>query len=62
MTINESKDILRTAVRRDIIRAWSRPAPDVWYIDTSLGGCKQRDDAYVRDYTTGLRYMLGLGT
>lgn len=44
-----TKVALREAVERGDIRAWSMPAPNVWYIDTGLA-VPEMTDEYVLLY------------
>jgi len=47
--MSDVKASLRRAVEADAIRAWSNPAPNVWYIDTGYA-CPQMDDEYIQGY------------
>ena len=59
MTVEEIKAVLRRAVGYNIIRAWSRPAANVWYIDF-LSGCEQKDDEFVEAYAKTLNELYEL--
>ena len=59
MTVEEIKAVLRRAVVYKIIRAWSRPAPNVWYI-YFVTGCEQKDDEFVEAYAKTLNELYEL--